>query len=100
MLSSAFSQYEVVRSSEVLKRLQIILDELALPAFTSRRRPSIPTHSSPDALTNILTVAIHYEAKIREAKATSARSALRAVAKEVDRDGLTYGKNLHVDEPP
>lgn len=80
--------------------MQIVLEKLALPVSTSRRRPSVPTHSSSDALSNILTVAIHYEAKIREAKATSARSALRAVAKEVDRDGLSYGKDLHIDEPP
>lgn len=94
-------QYEVVRSSEVLKRMQTVLDELALPvSSTSRRRLSKPTHSSSDALTNILAVAIYYETKVREAKATSARSALRAVAKEVDRDGLNYGENLHVDEPP
>ncbi|KAI0734702.1 hypothetical protein C8Q72DRAFT_770467 [Fomitopsis betulina] len=93
--------YEVVRSSEVLKRMQTVLDELALPvSSTSRRRLSKPTHSSSDALTNILAVAIYYETKVREAKATSARSALRAVAKEVDRDGLNYGENLHVDEPP
>ena len=78
----------------------MVLEKLALPASASRRRSSLPTYSGSDALSNMLTVAIHYEAKIREAKATSARSALRAVAKEVDRDGLSYGKDLHVDEPP
>ncbi|KAH9937283.1 uncharacterized protein B0H18DRAFT_969928 [Fomitopsis serialis] len=91
--------YEVARSAEVFRKQQIVLEKLALPGSTSRRHSVMDTNSS-DALANILAVTTHYEVSIREAKATSARSALRAVAKEIDRDGLSYGRNLHVDEPP
>ncbi|TFY70009.1 hypothetical protein EVJ58_g112 [Rhodofomes roseus] len=91
--------YEVVRSVEVLRKQQTTLDKLALPGSGSRRRQSVMNYNS-DALANILAVTALYELRIREAKATSARSALRAVAKEIDRDGLSYGKDLHGDEPP
>ncbi|KZT75029.1 hypothetical protein DAEQUDRAFT_807295 [Daedalea quercina L-15889] len=91
--------YEVIRSSEVLRKQQTALEKLALPGLVSKRRRSVMNYSS-DTLDNILAMTVQYEIKIREAKATSARGALRVVAKEIDRDGLSYGKNLHVDDPP
>ena len=53
------------------------------------------------ALENVLAVAEHYETKLREAGVRSANQGLRAVAKEIEKDGLSYGEDLHgLDDPP
>lgn len=52
-----------------------------------------------EAMANIFATTDHYETKIIAAGAKTAKDALRVVAKEIEKDGLSYGKNLH-SEPP
>ena len=52
------------------------------------------------ALSNIVAVVDHYEAKIADARVYSAKDALRIVAKEVEKDGLNYGTDLHSNDDP
>lgn len=53
------------------------------------------------ALTNMIALAEHFEIKLREAGVRSANQGLRAVAKEIEKDGLSYDKDLHgADDPP
>lgn len=76
------------------------MKKLAIPG------PRVPLEVSrmksrvSEALNNILAVVDYYEARIAEARVTSAKDALRVVAKEVEKDGLNYGKDLHSNEEP
>ncbi|KAH9942957.1 hypothetical protein B0H21DRAFT_779789 [Amylocystis lapponica] len=93
--------YEVVRSAAVLRKQQQLLEKLALPQTSSRRRVSELQAHVTDATANILAVTDYYESKIGEAGVHSANAALRVVAKEIEKDGLCYGKDLHsAEEPP
>jgi len=84
--------YEIVRSSAVFRKTKTLLEKLAPPRPSSRENMSAQKARATDTLTSILTTTDHYEEKIREANAHSANSALRAVGKEVDKDGVVYGR--------
>lgn len=88
--------YEVVRSAAVFQKQQTLLEKLALPKSAFRDGENTAT----DALANIHVVTIHHEVKIRDAGATTASRALRVLSKEVEHDGLNYGKDLHTEKPP
>ncbi|EJF66865.1 hypothetical protein DICSQDRAFT_47463 [Dichomitus squalens LYAD-421 SS1] len=91
--------YEVVRSAEVFRKQRALLEKLASPH--ARRRSSGSSSPWSQALTNISAVAEHYETKLREAGVRSANQGLRAVAKEIEKDGLSYGEDVHgTDDPP
>ncbi|KAI0964018.1 hypothetical protein AcW1_000938 [Taiwanofungus camphoratus] len=91
--------YEVVRSAVVFKKQQVLLEKLSLPQPTSRKRLSGMNSAVAEAMANIFATTDHYETKIIAAGAKTAKDALRVVAKEIEKDGLGYGKNLH-SEPP
>ncbi|KAI9065925.1 hypothetical protein FKP32DRAFT_1623459 [Trametes sanguinea] len=94
--------YEAVRSAEVFRKQQTLLEKLSNPhATASQKRLSGSTPRASQALSNIIALAELYEAKLREAGVRSANQGLRAVAKEIEKDGLTYGTDLHgTDDPP
>ncbi|OJT08174.1 UPF0668 protein C10orf76 -like protein [Trametes pubescens] len=95
--------YEVVRSAEVFRKQQALLEKLANPhSNTSQKRVSGSKPRAKQALGNIIALAEQYEAKLREAGVRSANQGLRAVAKEIEKsDGLSYGVDLHgTDDPP
>ncbi|KAI8990450.1 hypothetical protein BD414DRAFT_413658 [Trametes punicea] len=94
--------YEVVRSAEVFRKQQGLLDKLANPhAGASQKRLSGSAPRAPQALASIIALAEHYEVKLREAGVRSANQGLRAVAKDIEKDGLSYGSDLHgTDDPP
>lgn len=53
------------------------------------------------ALANVMAVSEYYEAKLHEAGIRSANQGLRTVAKEIEKDGLNYGEDVHGgDDPP
>lgn len=95
-------QYEVVRSADVFRKQQGLLDKLANPhSDPAEKRLSGSKSRAPQALANVTAVAEHYENKLREAGIRSANQGLRAVAKEIEKDGLSYGQDLHgTDDPP
>lgn len=94
-------QYELVRSSAVLKKQASLLQSLALPRTTSHRRPSWVSEHPADTLAHILTVTDFYEAKIRLAGARSAKDAMRVVAKEIEAEGLHQVANSQeIEDPP
>ncbi|KZT02439.1 DUF1741-domain-containing protein [Laetiporus sulphureus 93-53] len=90
--------YEVVHSAPTFRKQQTLLDKLALPKSITRARLAAESPAT-EALTNILSVTDHYEGKVTMAGAASARSALRVVAKEIEKDGLIYRTDLHKEEP-
>ncbi|KAI0801082.1 hypothetical protein C8Q74DRAFT_1240211 [Fomes fomentarius] len=97
--------YEIVRSADVFRKQQALLDKLANPhsntTNTPQKRLSGSESRAPQALTNIIAVADHYETRLREAGVRSANQGLRVIASEIDKDGLNYGTDLHgADNPP
>ena len=62
-----------------------------------------PGHSdespSEQALSHLLSVTSFYEEKVG-AKSRSADSAMRIVAKEIERDGIHIVGDSHVEDPP
>ncbi|RDX51061.1 DUF1741-domain-containing protein [Lentinus brumalis] len=94
--------YEVVRSTDVFHKQRELLDKLADPhSDAAEKRRSGSKLRAPQALANITAVAEHYETKLREAGIRSANQGLRAIAKEIEKDGLSYGQDLHgADDPP
>lgn len=93
------SQYELVRSSEILKRQDIVLKTVALPD------PDLATNSwtndkSVDILMYILDIVAFYEGKVGLAGNRSAKEAMRGVAKEIEINGLQKTKIRREMEPP
>ncbi|OBZ78701.1 putative glycine dehydrogenase (decarboxylating), mitochondrial [Grifola frondosa] len=77
--------YELVRAAAIIRKQPALLETLALPQSSSSYK----------------RMSDYYEAKIRDAGVQSAKEALRVVAKEQEKDGLNYPKNLHgADDPP
>ena len=97
--SNPAAQYEVVRSAEVFRKQRALLDEPH--SNSSPKRTSGFNTPSSLALNNIIAVAEHYETKLQEAGVRSANQGLRTVAKEIEKDGLSYGEDVHgTDDPP
>ncbi|KAI0652036.1 hypothetical protein C8Q79DRAFT_1019050 [Trametes meyenii] len=93
--------YEVVRSAEIFRKQRILLDKLSNPhANASQRRLSGNQPPAVQALANIAALAEGYEAKLRETGIRSANQGLRTVAKDIEKDGLSYGIDLHGAEDP
>ena len=92
----------MTRSADVFRKQEALLAKVAVPhSNTSRKRLSGLNSRAPQALANIITVAEYYETKVREADVRSANQGLRAVAKEIEKDGLSYEQDLHgTDDPP
>lgn len=92
-----------MRSAEVFRKQHALLEKLANPhSNTSQKRVSGSKPRAKQALENIIALAEHHEAKLREAGVRSANQGLRAVAKDIEKsDGLSYGVDLHgTDDPP
>ncbi|KAI0673322.1 hypothetical protein C8Q78DRAFT_1118463 [Trametes maxima] len=93
--------YEVVRSAEVFRKQRTLLDKLVNPHVdASQGRLSGNQPPAVYALANVSTLAEGYEAKLRETGIRSANQGLRAVAKDIEKDGLSYGTDLHGAEDP
>ncbi|KAI0830497.1 hypothetical protein BC628DRAFT_1312831 [Trametes gibbosa] len=93
--------YEVVRSAEAFRKQRGLLDKLANPhSNASQKRLSGGQPRAQQALQNIIALAEQYETKLRDAGVRSANQGLRTVAKDIEKDGLTYGADLHGTEDP
>ncbi|KAI0778369.1 hypothetical protein BD413DRAFT_465054 [Trametes elegans] len=94
--------YEVVRSADVFRKQYVLLDKVSSPhSPASHKRLTGAEPRGVQALDNIIALAEHYETTLRDADVRSATQGLRAVAQEVEKDGLKYGVDLHgTDDPP
>ncbi|KAI0639595.1 hypothetical protein C8Q77DRAFT_1044240 [Trametes polyzona] len=94
--------YEVVRSADVFRKQRTLLDKVANPRSDAlQKRVSGGQSNAAQVLENIVALAEQFEGKLQEAGIRSANQGLRAVAKDIEKDGLSYGADLHgTDEPP
>src|ERR1700721_2632800 len=75
-------QYELVRSSSVLKKQVTLLRTLSLPYASSTRRTSWVSEPR-ELLSHILSVTEFYEEKVTKAGASSARDAMEVVSQAI-----------------
>ncbi|KAL5533692.1 hypothetical protein ACEPAG_152 [Sanghuangporus baumii] len=90
--------YEVVRSTVTLHRQHPICQKRQI-----KKRPGGQFATNPSvALRRLLDAAAHYEQVIRDsgAKSSSANSVLRAIAREIERDGVLGAREMNDDEAP
>ena len=86
-----FWQYELVRSSTIIKHQQSVLNSLAMPDFSQRRTPTVG-NGTTESLSHLISTVDYYEAKL--GNVSSAQQAMKALAREVDKDGLVRVKDL------
>ncbi|TFK77362.1 hypothetical protein BDN72DRAFT_910444 [Pluteus cervinus] len=88
--------YELVRSAEVLKKQDALLKSLALPV--PQDAPGWTNEKPADALMDILEITSHYEMKLQATGARTASTAMRAVTKEIEANGV-HGVKSREYEP-
>lgn len=93
-------QYELVRAMETLKKQEALLKGLEIPMASRHRRTSSVAFRTHAQLSRILSTLTFYEGKITAARSSSATSALRVVAKELEKDGLHGGQDQPLEELP
>lgn len=89
--------YELVRSAPVLQILMSVLDELALPPSKSSR---VQRTKPKDLLSEVVTIARYYEARVLRANASTAEAGLQVVVREIENDGLHGVNESQETEPP
>ncbi|KAF9245790.1 hypothetical protein BU15DRAFT_85478 [Melanogaster broomeanus] len=91
--------YELVRSSNVLRRQTVLLQSLGQPGTTDQRR-SLRSDSASKSLKHLLSVTSYYEGQISATTARTAKDSLRVVAKLMEKDGLHDVNDTHDNEDP
>ncbi|KAL5536021.1 hypothetical protein ACEPAF_4115 [Sanghuangporus sanghuang] len=90
--------YELVRSTVTLHKQHPLCQKKQ-----TKKRPGGQITTNPSvALRRLLDAAVHYEQVIRDsgAKSSSANSVLRAIAREIERDGVLGAREMNDDEAP
>jgi len=95
ILTHLHFQYELVRSSSVLKNQALLLQSLALP---HSHLPHPTTYE--DILASILETVDFYEQKVIQAGASTADDGICIIAREVEANGLHGAKSLPEAEAP
>ena len=82
-------QYELVRSSTVLKKQEVLLKTLA-PSYSSSTRPSPGSSPIEDTLSHILKVASFYEEKVLSGDTAigNVKDVLKIIAEDIEANGL------------
>lgn len=88
-----------MRSSSVLKSQESLLESLALPYHASHLLAGV-ADIRMDILAPVLEVVEFYDGKVRQANAQTAKEAMRAVAKDIEVNGLYVAKASHEVEAP
>lgn len=88
-------QYELVRSSHVMRKQAGILQMLGQPG--PDRRTSLSVTRS---LKRVLSVISYYEGEISRSGAQTAKESLRVVSRLVDKDGMHGAQERHEEEDP
>lgn len=92
------NQYELVRSSETIQAQQSIFTSLGFSDI-GQRRASYSGRGATESLNNLMSLVEYYSGKI--GSTSSANSAMRLVARDVDKDGLVGAKDIpDVDYKP
>ncbi|KIJ66287.1 hypothetical protein HYDPIDRAFT_174431 [Hydnomerulius pinastri MD-312] len=91
--------YELVRSSNVLRKQTLLLQALDHPGSTDRRK-SLRSDSASKSLKHLLSVVSYYEGQISATTTRTAKDALRVVAKLIEKDGLHGVSDSHDTEDP
>ncbi|KAH7927264.1 hypothetical protein BV22DRAFT_1032014 [Leucogyrophana mollusca] len=93
--------YELVRSSPILRKQQLLLEALGQPLALSDRRVSFRSDSTTKALSRLFSVVGFYENLIATAGVQTAKEAIRVVAKDIEKDGLHGLTDVQaIDDPP
>lgn len=94
-----YIQYELVRSSSVIRKQMGILQTLAQPGSMDRRM-SLRSESASRSLRRVLSVISYYEGEISGSGAQTAKESLRVVARLVDSDGVQSAQERSEEEDP
>ncbi len=93
-------QYELVRSSSILKKQVLLLKSLALPQ-PANIPPSYENEPVESSLSHLLTVTDFYAEKIAENGTSigNPKVAMKIVADEIEANGIREAKELRVLPP-
>ncbi|KAH9486507.1 Armadillo-like helical domain-containing protein 3 [Psilocybe cubensis] len=91
--------YELVRSSSILKKQEAVIRTLAIPD-SSTTRPSLRGDSIVTTLEHILSISSIFEAKIGSANIGNAKDTMKAVAAEIEANGLHVTREILETVPP
>jgi hypothetical protein len=94
-------KYELVQTSAVLRKQTVLLQTLGVLQVTSRRA-SWQSDDTSKTLTHLVSVTDFYVNLIARTGAQTAKDAMKAVAKEIEKDGLYLGTTdiREQEEPP
>lgn len=92
------TQYELVRSSNVIRKQTGILQTLAQPGAMDRR-VSLRSESASRSLKRVLSVISYYEGEISGSGAKTAKESLRIVSRLVDKEGVQGVRERHEEDP-
>ncbi|KAI9570258.1 hypothetical protein HD554DRAFT_2188759 [Boletus coccyginus] len=90
--------YELVRSSNVIRKQTGILQTLAQPG-TMDRRASLRSESASRSLKRVLSVISYYEGEISGSGAQTAKESLRIVSRLVDKEGVQGVQERYEEDP-
>lgn len=94
--------YELIRFADGIRKLRAdVRDSVMVVSSPSNRTTWVSKRTSEERLSNIIDIVSFYENKISNAKAGTAKDAMRVVAQDIERQGLHGVKSINVDsEPP
>ena len=92
-------QYEVVRSSAVIRKQTLLLQSLGQPT-SGDRRVSLRSDSASKALGRLLSTTAYYEGKLSSAGTRSAKDAFQIVSKDIEQNGLHSAHDADDTDPP
>ncbi|KAF9041727.1 hypothetical protein BDZ89DRAFT_1207601 [Hymenopellis radicata] len=90
--------YELVRSSSDLQSQAVLMKKLAMPEATNKRH-SLNQQQPTEVLMRLITTTQFYERKITEVKARTPGEAFRAIARDIDANGLHGVADTREPEP-
>jgi len=91
-------QYEVVRSSVVIRKQTLLLQSLAKPT-PADHRASLRSDTASKALARILSTTAYYDGKLSSAGTRSAKDAFRIVSKDIEQNGLHSAHDVDDSDP-
>lgn len=94
----AICKYELVRSSDIVRKQTGILQTLTAPGSVDRRT-SLRSESASKSLRRVLSVISYYEEEISRSGAQTAKESLRLVARLVDEEGVQGVQDRHEEDP-
>lgn len=101
MCGSDSTQYELIRFSDSIRKLRmLVLESTRISVSSSKQTAWISGRSTMERLEGILETVNFYEVKVSSEGAKTAKDALKIVAREIDSAGLYCAKPTLGSEPP